>query len=270
MDSPPLWQYRKLIECNVTDGRQLVLDLLSVHLIRKRNGSVIISYHPTRDTPITTAPYLHERIRFAGKCPRIGSFFWHYSKLFPFTRTERLLAKHFSTIPGSHVCAPNFHMAYGLCMGWGARSPIQSHMYNCKSCHSIFGYLFTALMSASRKVKSSQRQTSTWPRNFTSFVRITYTIPPCSKTCEKRLTLCKIPSIRLWILFLVMNVTLALQSWNESVTISWMRLIAWKGSERCKRDVWVMLCIWSVAAIIYSCRLVTKGNLGFQHREYLR
>lgn len=52
----------------VTGGRQLVLDLLSVHLIRKRNGSVLISYHPnTKDTPITTAPYLHERIRFAGK-----------------------------------------------------------------------------------------------------------------------------------------------------------------------------------------------------------
>ena len=64
-----LWHYRKLTECNVTGGRKLVLDLLSVHLIRKRNGSVIISNHPTKDIPITTARYLHERIRFAGKCP---------------------------------------------------------------------------------------------------------------------------------------------------------------------------------------------------------
>lgn len=43
------------------------MDLLSVHLIRKQHGSVIISYHPTKDIPITTARYLHERIRFAGK-----------------------------------------------------------------------------------------------------------------------------------------------------------------------------------------------------------
>ena len=50
-----------------TGGRQLVLNLLSVHLIRSRNGSVIISYHPTKDIPITTARYLHERIRFVGK-----------------------------------------------------------------------------------------------------------------------------------------------------------------------------------------------------------
>lgn len=133
MDSTRLWHYRKLIECNVTGGRKLVLDLLSVHLIRKRNGSVIISNHPTKDIPITTARYLHERIRFAGKCLTTSSFFWCCSKKkFTFTRTKCLLAKHFFKIPGPHVCAPNFHLAYGLCMGWGARSPIQSHMYNCK------------------------------------------------------------------------------------------------------------------------------------------
>jgi hypothetical protein len=63
-----------LIECNVTGGRQLVLNLLSVHLIRKKSGSVLISYHPTKDIPMTTARYLHERIRFVGKCP-MASFF---------------------------------------------------------------------------------------------------------------------------------------------------------------------------------------------------
>ena len=47
--------------------RELVLDLLSVHLIRKRDSSVIISFHPTLDHPTTAADYLHERIRFAGK-----------------------------------------------------------------------------------------------------------------------------------------------------------------------------------------------------------
>ena len=59
----------------VIGGRQLVLNLLSVHLIRKKSGSVLISYHPTKDSiPITTAQYLHERIRFAGKSP--FSFFF--------------------------------------------------------------------------------------------------------------------------------------------------------------------------------------------------
>jgi len=46
--------------------RQLVLDLLSVHLIRNVDSSVIISFHPTLDHPTTKADYLHDRIRFAG------------------------------------------------------------------------------------------------------------------------------------------------------------------------------------------------------------
>jgi len=49
------------------DSRLLVLDLLSVHLIRNINGSTIISFHPTLNLPTTTAPFLHERIRFAGE-----------------------------------------------------------------------------------------------------------------------------------------------------------------------------------------------------------
>lgn len=48
-------------------SRQLALDLLSVHLVRKSSGSVIISYHPNLALPTTTAPFLHERIRFAGQ-----------------------------------------------------------------------------------------------------------------------------------------------------------------------------------------------------------
>lgn len=46
---------------------RLVLDLLSVHLIRRRHGSTIISFHPSLNLPTTTAPYLHQRIRFAGQ-----------------------------------------------------------------------------------------------------------------------------------------------------------------------------------------------------------
>ncbi|KAF9011850.1 hypothetical protein BDQ17DRAFT_1405449 [Cyathus striatus] len=48
--------------------RQLILDLLSVHLLRRKEGSVIISYHPSYDTLETTkADYLQKRIRFAGQ-----------------------------------------------------------------------------------------------------------------------------------------------------------------------------------------------------------
>ncbi|KAF9444896.1 hypothetical protein P691DRAFT_806548 [Macrolepiota fuliginosa MF-IS2] len=45
----------------------LVLDLLSVHLIRNTEGSTIISYHPSLPLPTTTAHTLQERIRFAGQ-----------------------------------------------------------------------------------------------------------------------------------------------------------------------------------------------------------
>lgn len=51
---------------NSQAGSQLVLDLLSVHLVRNVEGSTIISFHPETDSPTTSAEYLHERIRFAG------------------------------------------------------------------------------------------------------------------------------------------------------------------------------------------------------------
>ncbi|KAK0194621.1 hypothetical protein F5146DRAFT_925341 [Armillaria mellea] len=48
------------------DGCSLVLDLLAVHLIRNVEGNTLISYHNS-DHGATSAPYLHERIRFAGQ-----------------------------------------------------------------------------------------------------------------------------------------------------------------------------------------------------------
>ncbi|KAF5343049.1 hypothetical protein D9758_011150 [Tetrapyrgos nigripes] len=44
----------------------LLIDLLSVHLIRNSEGNTIISYHHI-DEDATKARYLHERIRFAGQ-----------------------------------------------------------------------------------------------------------------------------------------------------------------------------------------------------------
>ncbi|PFH53445.1 hypothetical protein AMATHDRAFT_137387 [Amanita thiersii Skay4041] len=49
-------------------SKALVLDLLSVHLIRNVNGNILISYHAERkELPTTTAPYLHTRVRYAGR-----------------------------------------------------------------------------------------------------------------------------------------------------------------------------------------------------------
>ncbi|KAG6889951.1 hypothetical protein C0995_013478 [Termitomyces sp. Mi166 len=48
--------------------RILVLDLLSVHLVRNKEDSTIISYHPNMPHhPVTEASYLRDRIRYAGQ-----------------------------------------------------------------------------------------------------------------------------------------------------------------------------------------------------------
>jgi hypothetical protein len=52
---------------DIQANRQLVLDLLSVHLIRHVDGNTIISCHPEIDRQTTSAKYLHERILFAGQ-----------------------------------------------------------------------------------------------------------------------------------------------------------------------------------------------------------
>jgi hypothetical protein len=64
---PTLFASYNHINATSKDNRLLVLDLLSVHLIRNINGSTIISFHPSLNLPTTTAPFLHERIRFAGE-----------------------------------------------------------------------------------------------------------------------------------------------------------------------------------------------------------
>ena len=49
------------------DNKALILDLLSVHLVRNVTGNTLISFHANMNLPTTKAAYLHERIRFAGK-----------------------------------------------------------------------------------------------------------------------------------------------------------------------------------------------------------
>ena len=76
------------------DQRLLVLDLLSVHLVRNINGSTIISYHPTMNIPATTAKFLHERIRFAGTRWKLITILVYLSN----PRPKCVLAKHVPNI----------------------------------------------------------------------------------------------------------------------------------------------------------------------------
>ncbi|KAF8623759.1 hypothetical protein AX15_006201 [Amanita polypyramis BW_CC] len=50
-----------------SNKKELVQDLLSVHLVRNIAGSTIISFHTNIGRYSTEAKYLHERIRFAGQ-----------------------------------------------------------------------------------------------------------------------------------------------------------------------------------------------------------
>ncbi|KAM6495200.1 CorA-like Mg2+ transporter domain containing protein [Amanita muscaria] len=50
-----------------SNHKALVLDLLSVHLVRNVAGNTMISFHAKIELPTTKARYLHERVRFAGQ-----------------------------------------------------------------------------------------------------------------------------------------------------------------------------------------------------------
>jgi len=50
-----------------SNNKALILDLLSVHLVRNIGGNTLISFHANMGLPTTEAAYLHERIRFAGQ-----------------------------------------------------------------------------------------------------------------------------------------------------------------------------------------------------------
>ncbi|KAF9559802.1 hypothetical protein CPC08DRAFT_723702 [Agrocybe pediades] len=63
-----------------SNHRLLVPDILSIHLIRRKQGSIIISYHAEEfpDNHVTTASYLHQRIRFAGQSVYWQNIFKQY------------------------------------------------------------------------------------------------------------------------------------------------------------------------------------------------
>jgi len=81
---------------DLSEGRSLIPDLISLHLIRRAHDSIIISYHANgKDFPTTSAEYLHERIRFAGiYCITLWPSIIDLSP--PTNREKRLLAKNLS------------------------------------------------------------------------------------------------------------------------------------------------------------------------------
>ena len=105
-------------------GRLLVLDLLSVHLIRNINGSTLISFHPSLNLPTTTALFLQERIRFAGELVSITAFLFCW-KLWNF-RSQRVLANYFPKIVGPNICPADICLACHVCLGWSSRESLRA------------------------------------------------------------------------------------------------------------------------------------------------
>ncbi|KDR66162.1 hypothetical protein GALMADRAFT_148072 [Galerina marginata CBS 339.88] len=50
-----------------SNDRILLLDLLAFHMVRRKEGSTVISYHPTPEWKSTSAQYLHSRVRYVGE-----------------------------------------------------------------------------------------------------------------------------------------------------------------------------------------------------------
>jgi len=57
----------QFILIKTTDDRILLLDLLAFHMVRRKDSSTVISYHPTPEWKSTSARYLHSRVRYAGE-----------------------------------------------------------------------------------------------------------------------------------------------------------------------------------------------------------
>ena len=123
------------------DNRLLVLDLLSVHLIRNIKGSTIISFHPSLNLPTTTAPFLHERIRFAGELfrPALSLPCWKFWKF----RSKRVLAKHFPKNAWPNICPVNICLACHVCLGWSSWESLWAYLLlgKLKTCGWLEQYI---------------------------------------------------------------------------------------------------------------------------------
>ncbi|TFK40046.1 hypothetical protein BDQ12DRAFT_601934 [Crucibulum laeve] len=55
--------------------RTLFIDILAIHMVRRKDSSTIISYHPTSEWKSTSAQYLHSKVKFAGQSVYWGTIF---------------------------------------------------------------------------------------------------------------------------------------------------------------------------------------------------
>ncbi|THU97656.1 hypothetical protein K435DRAFT_662456 [Dendrothele bispora CBS 962.96] len=103
----------------------LVLDLLSVHLIRNTEGNTLISFHHS-DQESTSAPYLHERVQFAGQSVYWQSMFQKYSDptfvllvfvwhaLYAWDEALETLYKHICFLESKVMETSNMYLTRGL------------------------------------------------------------------------------------------------------------------------------------------------------------
>ncbi|KAF9523568.1 hypothetical protein CPB83DRAFT_862724 [Crepidotus variabilis] len=50
-----------------SNDKILLIDLIAFHMVRRKGGSIIVSYHPTPEWKTTSARYLHSKVRFVGE-----------------------------------------------------------------------------------------------------------------------------------------------------------------------------------------------------------
>ena len=173
------------------DQRLLVLDLLSVHLVRNINGSTIISYHPTLNIPATTAKFLHERISFAGTSNLIIIFI-----LLSNPQVKACTGKACSKSPKTPLSF--FWHSYGTpCMHgmrpWKIYMSIFVRWWVLSSCGR-----WNASWLADRKAAWSQLRKCQLPENFISSELIIFTTSLSSNTIQNMLISSKIHPTLLW------------------------------------------------------------------------
>jgi len=117
-------------------GWLLVLDLLSVHLVRDISGNTMIYYHLSLPLPTTTAKDLHRRVLLPGK-----SFFYqllHSEMTFTPERSKCPLAQGVPADVRSDICATDFSLACFVCLGRIFGKLVCSYIYPRLSASTVF------------------------------------------------------------------------------------------------------------------------------------
>ncbi|PPQ91004.1 hypothetical protein CVT25_013929 [Psilocybe cyanescens] len=105
-----------------SNDRILLLDLIALHMVRRKDGSTLISYHPTPEWKSTSARYLHSRVRYAGESVYWQSLFrqsqdptlvllcmlWH--PLYAWDESLEILYSHICSLESRVLVANDIHL----------------------------------------------------------------------------------------------------------------------------------------------------------------